>query len=90
MKKFLLSLVIVICFSNTSYSVSYNSDPEIFISELVNDAIKTLSDKSKSKEEKSKLIEKIALENVDIASRTLVFPAPFLPCKTTEQSGTVN
>jgi phospholipid transport system substrate-binding protein len=66
MKKFLLSLVIVVCFSNSAYSVSYNSDPEIFISELVNDAIKTLSDKSKSKEEKNKLIEKIALENVDI------------------------
>ena len=52
--------------SETSFSVTYNSDPKIFVQELVDDAIKTLSDKSISVEEKNKIIKKIALENVDI------------------------
>ena len=47
-------------------AVSYNSDPKIFITELVGDAIKILSDKKITKEEKSQQIEKIAIENVDI------------------------
>ena len=38
----------------------------MFISELVNDAIKKLSDKKASVEERKKFIEDIALENVDI------------------------
>ena len=37
-----------------------------FVNELVNDAIKTLSDKNLNKEQKSDVIEKIALDNVDI------------------------
>ena len=45
---------------------SYSSDPKDFVFELVNDAINTLSDKNLSSEEKSKLIENIAIENVDI------------------------
>ena len=49
-----------------SHAVSYNSDPKIFITELVEDAIKILSDKSTTQTEKNKEIEKIALENVDI------------------------
>jgi len=47
-------------------SSSYNPDPKIFIDELVNDAIETLSDKNISKIDKIKKIETIALENVDI------------------------
>ncbi|MDC0513936.1 ABC transporter substrate-binding protein [Pelagibacteraceae bacterium] len=50
----------------SSNSFSYNSEPKTFISELVNDATKTLSDKSISKAEKAKKIEIIALEHVDI------------------------
>ena len=45
---------------------SYSSNPKEFVTELINDAITKLSDKSASKEEKSKFIEQIALENVDI------------------------
>ena len=66
MKRLFFLIVLVFFFSNKSYSVSYNSDPKIFITELVEDAIKTLSDKSLSQEEKNKTIEKIARENVDI------------------------
>jgi phospholipid transport system substrate-binding protein len=54
----------LILISTNSYS--YNTDPKIFVSELVEDAIKTLSDKSISKADKAKKIETIALENVDI------------------------
>jgi phospholipid transport system substrate-binding protein len=66
MKKifFLISLLLIIF--NTSFAVTYNSDPKIFITELVEDAIKILSDKTISKENKEKAIEKIAIENVDI------------------------
>ena len=66
MKRLFFLIVLVFFFSNKSYTVSYNSDPKIFITELVEDAIKTLSDKSLSQEEKNKTIEKIARENVDI------------------------
>jgi phospholipid transport system substrate-binding protein len=64
-KLFLATVCISLIFTN-SFSVTYNSDPKIFITELVNDAIKVLGDKSVSKEDKEKTIEKIALENVDI------------------------
>ena len=66
MKKLFLFTVSVLLIFNTSFAVSYNSEPKIFISELVNDAIKSLSDKSISKEKKADVIKKIAKENVDI------------------------
>ena len=66
MKKLFLSFIFVLLFSSSTQSVTYNSNPEIFISELIQDAIKTLSDKTITKEKKNKAIEKIALENVDI------------------------
>ena len=49
-----------------SLGVTYNSDPKIFITELVEDAMKSLSDKSISEEEKVKQIKEIAIKNVDI------------------------
>ena len=52
--------------NNVANSVTYNSNPKIFIEELVQDAVKTLSDNSISVEEKNLAIEEIALENVDI------------------------
>ena len=65
MKKLIIFLFCFTCFLiNTSYS--YNNNPKLFVQELVEDAISKLSDKSLSKEDKSKFIEKIALENVDI------------------------
>ena len=64
-KLFFVTVCISLIFTN-SHSVTYNSDPKIFISELVQDAIKILSDKSVSDEDKKKAVEKIALANVDI------------------------
>ena len=66
MKKFCLILVSFIFFLSISNATNYSSDPEKFISELVEDAISKLSNKKISDEEKSDYIEKIALENVDI------------------------
>ncbi len=66
MRRLFFLIVLVFLVSNNSYAVSYNSDPKIFITELVDDAIKTLNDKSLTQAEKNKAIEKIALENVDI------------------------
>ncbi len=60
-----LFVAIIFNFSNV-YAVTYNSDPKIFVQELVTDAIKILGDKSVSIEDKRKGIEKIALNNVDI------------------------
>ena len=67
MKKKLFFLVsIIFLYFNSLIAVTYNSEPKIFIQELVDDAIKTLSDKSITLEEKNTTIKKIALENVDI------------------------
>ena len=66
-KNFIIFFVIfffLFLLSNNSQADS--SDPEKFISELVEDAISKLSNKKISDEEKSDYIEKIALENVDI------------------------
>jgi len=68
MKKILILIFSITFFSTVSNAVTYNSDPKIFISELVEDAIKVLSDKSTSKTDKAKEIEKIALANVDITA----------------------
>ena len=67
MKKRLFFLIPILYFYFTSIiAVTYNSEPKIFIQELVDDAIKSLSDKSLTEEEKKEVIEEIALENVDI------------------------
>ena len=66
MKKTIFTIILTLFIFTETFAVKYNSDPKIFIEELVNDAIKTLSDKSISKEEKAKIIKKIALENVDV------------------------
>ena len=64
-KRIFIACFAIIIFTK-SFAVTYNSDPKIFITELVEDALKTLSDKSLSFEKKSEMIEKIALGNVDI------------------------
>ena len=56
---------------NFSYSNAYNSDPEIFVKELVDDALQKLSDKNINESEKVSFIEKIALENVDLNALSL-------------------
>ena len=66
MKKLSLILILILFTFKAFAETTYSSDPKMFISELVNDAIKKLSDKKASVEEKKKFIEVIALENVDI------------------------
>ena len=66
MRKLINSLVFVVLVLSSTNAFSYDSDPKNFINELVSDAIKTLSDKNISNADKSKKIEIIALENVDI------------------------
>ena len=66
MKRFLSTLVIFLITTLTINSFAYNTDPKLFVEELVDDAIKTLSNKSISKADKNKKIEEIALANVDI------------------------
>tara|TARA_Y100000816_G_scaffold124027_1_gene87168 strand:- start:281 stop:883 length:603 start_codon:yes stop_codon:yes gene_type:complete len=65
-KKLLLLVSVTFLYFSFLSAVTYNSEPKIFIQELVDDAIKTLSDKSLTLEEKNSFIEKIAIENVDI------------------------
>ena len=66
MKRFLSTLVIFLITTININSFAYNTDPKLFVEELVDDAIKTLSNKSISKADKNKKIEEIALTNVDI------------------------
>ena len=66
MKRLINKLVFVVLILVNTNSFSYDSDPKTFITELVNDAINTLSNKNISKTDKNKKIETIALQNVDI------------------------
>ena len=66
MKKLSLILIFSLFVFKSLFAVTYSSDPQTFITELVNDAINKLSDKNISKDEKKKFIEQVALENVDI------------------------
>ena len=66
MKRFLSTLVIFLITTISTNSFAYNTDPKLFVEELVDDAIKTLSNKSIAKADKNKKIEEIALANVDI------------------------
>ncbi len=66
MKKISLILVLFIFISNISVAGTYSSDPQFFVKELVADVSNKLSDKNINKEEKTKFIEKVAVENVDI------------------------
>ena len=66
MRKIINLLVFVTLILVSTNSFSYSPEPKALITELVNDAIKTLSNKNISKIDKTKKIETIALENVDI------------------------
>ena len=66
MKKKIRILFFTIAFLVSTNSFAYNTNPKIFIGELVNDAIKTLSDENISIIDKNKKIESIAIENIDI------------------------
>ena len=71
MKKLSLILVSLFFLSNSTFASTYSSDPKMFVSELVNDAISKLSDNNLSKEEKAAFIENVAIENVDINALSL-------------------
>tara|TARA_B110000971_G_C19844359_1_gene424095 strand:- start:50 stop:649 length:600 start_codon:yes stop_codon:yes gene_type:complete len=71
MRKLINALVFVGIVLTSTSSFSYNSNPKTFINELVNDAIKTLSDKNVSIADKNKKIETIALENIDIEALSM-------------------
>ena len=64
MKK--IYFIIICAIIINSKLLAYSSNPTDFVFELVNDAISKLSDKDTTQEQKSKFIEDIALENVDI------------------------
>jgi len=66
MKKLINLLVFVTLALIGTNVFSYNTEPKIFITELINDAVETLSNKNISKKDKNKKIEIIALENIDI------------------------
>ena len=63
-KKLFLLLSIFFLYFNSLIAVTYNSEPEIFIQELVDDAVKTLSNKSLTSKEKNSFIEKIAIKSL--------------------------
>ena len=65
-KKLFFLLPFFFLYFNSVIAVTYNSEPKMIIQELVDDAIKTLSDKSLTLDEKNEVIRKIAIENVDI------------------------
>jgi len=66
MKKISSILFLFLLIFQTCLASNYNSDPKMFIQELVDDAISKLSDKNLTEEEKANFIEIIAVENVDI------------------------
>ena len=66
MKKISSILILFLLIFKTSIANTYDTDPKIFIEELVNDAINKLSDKNFNEQEKENFIEIIAVENVDI------------------------
>ena len=70
MKKLSILFFLFVLNFNTN-AIPYSTEPQEFVNELVNDAINKLSDKNLTSEEKSKYIEKIALENVDIKALSL-------------------
>ena len=66
MKKISSILFLFLIIFQTCSASTYNSDPKMFIQELVDDAINKLSDKNLTEEEKANFIEIVAVENVDI------------------------
>ena len=84
MKRLINVFIFVTLILVSTNSFAYNSDPKIFINELVNDAITTLSDKNISITEKNKKIELIALEHVDVDALGMYTLGPIR--KTLDQS----
>ena len=64
--KILFTAILINSYFINQSANSYSSDPKQFITEVVDEAIKTLGDKNLNQETKNNVIEKIALEAVDI------------------------
>ena len=69
MRRIVIYLISIFIFFQGSL-LAYSSNPMNFVNELVNEAIDKLSDKNLNKDQKSIIIEKVALENVDIDALT--------------------
>ena len=69
MKKIGVIFIFIFLLKNSLYA--YSSDPKSFVSELVNDVLTKLNNKSVTKEEKSQFIEEIASSNVDVDALSL-------------------
>ena len=76
MRRLINALVFVTLTLASTNVFSYNSDPKIFINELVNDAIATLSNKNISILEKNKKIATIASQNVDVKALSMYTLGP--------------
>ena len=61
-KKLFFLLSFFFLYFNSLTAVTYNSEPKIFIQELVDDAIKTLADKSMTGEFIQKIKKNLSLE----------------------------
>ena len=66
LSKFIFVLYLFLSTTAQAATYTYSSNPKEFVTELINDAITKLSDKSATNEDKTKFIENVALENVDI------------------------
>lgn len=64
--KILFTAILINSYFINQSANSYSSDPKQFITEVVDEAIKTLGDKNLNQATKNNVIEKIALEAVDI------------------------
>ncbi len=64
--KILFIAILINSYFINQFANSYSNDPKQFITEVVDEAIKTLGDKNLNQETKNNVIEKIALETVDI------------------------
>ena len=69
MKKIGVIFIFIFLLKNSLYA--YSSDPKSFVSELLNDVLTKLNNKSITKEEKSQFIEEIASSNVDVDALSL-------------------
>ena len=76
MRKLINALVFTAVILIPTSSFSYSTNPKNLITELVEDAINTLSDKNISIADKNKKIETIALENVDIEALSMYTLGP--------------
>ena len=62
---FIFFLIFFICFSTNSLLAAYSSDPEKFISEIINEA-KLILNSQDTKEMKAEKLSIIALKTVDV------------------------